>query len=120
MNLAPFGRTFSQKWKFLYYRVKSKTEILSVFCSKTANTGFLSYMESMSLEESCGYIDHHTKIAGRPNAIFSDEAKSDIQRKAEGIPRRINAICFRSILNATLNELNIIDSSNLVLEDPTD
>ena len=78
------------------------------------------HMESMSLEESCGYIDHHTKIAGRPNAIFSDEAKSDIHRKAEGIPRRINAICYRSILNAALNELNIIDSSNLVLEDPTD
>jgi len=78
------------------------------------------HMESMSLEESCGYVDHHTKIAGRPNPIFSDEAKSDIHRKAEGIPRKINAICYRSILNAALNELNIIDSSNLVLEDPTD
>ncbi len=78
------------------------------------------HMESMSSEESCGYIDHHTKIAGRPNAIFSDEAKSDIHRKAEGIPRRINTTCYRSILNAALNELNIIDSSNLVLEDPTD
>ena len=78
------------------------------------------HMDGMSLEETCGYIEHHNKIAGKPNAIFSDEAKSDIHRRAEGIPRRVNAICYRSILNAALNELNIIDSSNLVLEDPTD
>ena len=78
------------------------------------------HMNGMSLEETCGYIDHHTKIAGRPAAIFSDGAKSDIHRTAEGIPRRVNVICYQSIINAAIKEVSVIDSSELILEEPTD
>ena len=78
------------------------------------------HMEAMSLEETCAYIDHHTKQAGKPNSIFADNAKSDVHRSSEGIPRRINLICYRSIVNAALNEIDIIDSKNLVLDDLSD
>lgn len=78
------------------------------------------HMEGMSLEETCAYIDHHTKEAGKPTSIFADDAKIDVHRCSEGIPRRINLICYRSIVNAALNEINIIDSKNLVLDDLSD
>ena len=78
------------------------------------------HMQGLSLEETCAYIDHHTKIAGKPTSIFADDAKGEIHHSAEGIPRRINLFCYRSILNAALNEINIIDSKSLNLDDLTD
>jgi len=78
------------------------------------------HMEGISLEETCAYIDHHTSAAGKPTSIFADDAKSDVHRCSEGIPRKVNLICYRSIVNAALNEINIIDSKNLVLDDLSD
>lgn len=78
------------------------------------------HMEGMSLEETCAYIDYHTKNAGKPTSIFADDAKSDIHCSSEGIPRKVNLICYRSIVNAALHEINIIDSKNLVLNDLSD
>ena len=78
------------------------------------------HMGGLALQETCAYIDHHTQIAGKPTSIFADDAKAHIHHSAEGIPRRINLFCYRSILNAALNEISIIDSKNLNLDDLTD
>ncbi len=78
------------------------------------------HMSAMTLQETCAYIDHHTNIAGKPAAIFSDGAKADVHRYSEGIPRTVNTICYRSILNAALKQLEIIDSTDLFLDDPAD
>lgn len=78
------------------------------------------HMQGMSLQETCAYIDHHTKIAGKPTPVFADDAKGEVHRSSEGIPRRINLICYRSIVNAALNEISIIDSKNLCLDDLSD
>jgi len=76
-------------------------------------------MKPMSLEETCRYIDHHTTTAGAPSPLFSDNPKADIHRHAEGIPRAINSICYRSIIAAAAAGRKIIDSADLTLEGPT-
>ena len=78
------------------------------------------HMKPMSLEETCRYVDHHTKAAGNPNPLFSDAAKADIHRHADGIPRDVNTICYRSIINATVKKLKLIDSADVFLEDPAE
>jgi len=78
------------------------------------------HMKGMGLQETCAYIDHHITEAGKPTPVFADDAKSDVHRYSEGIPRRVNLICYRSIVNAALNEINIIDSKNLILDDLSD
>lgn len=78
------------------------------------------HMRSMSLQETCTYIDHHTKIAGKPASIFSDSAKTEIHKYSEGIPRSVNVICYRSIVHAASHETSVIDSDNLLLDKPTD
>jgi len=76
------------------------------------------HMKPMALEETCRYIDHHTKAAGNPNPLFSDAAKADIHRHADGIPRVVNTVCYRSIINAAVRGLKVIDSADVFLEDP--
>ncbi len=78
------------------------------------------HMQGMGLEETCRYIDHHTRLAGRPSPVFSDEAKIEIHRASEGIARRVNSICYRSILSAALEGRQLIDSHDLALEDLTE
>jgi len=78
------------------------------------------HMKPMSLEETCRYIDHHTRIAGNPNPLFSDAAKAEIHRCADGIPRIINTICYRSIIAATIKKMKLIDSADLPLDDPAE
>lgn len=78
------------------------------------------HMKPMSLEETCRYVDHHTNAAGNPNPLFSDAAKVEVHRHADGIPRLVNTICYRSIINATVKSLKVIDSDDVFLEDPAD
>lgn len=78
------------------------------------------HMRPMSLEETCRYIDHHTRIAGNPNPLFSDAAKADIHRHADGIPRIVNTIGYRSLIAATVKKLKLIDSADLFFDDPAE
>ncbi len=78
------------------------------------------HMKPMALEETCRYIDYHTKAAGNPTPLFSDAAKADIHRHADGIPRVVNTICYRSIINAAVNKLKVVDSAEVFLEDPAE
>lgn len=81
----------------------------------------ISYqMPPMDLEETCRYIDHHTARCQCPSSIFADDAKADIHRHSGGVPRLINAICYRSILHAAANGIRIIDSTNLDTDDLAD
>jgi hypothetical protein len=50
------------------------------------------HIEARALEEIRQYIDHHTKIAGKPTSLFADGAK--IFRHTEGIVRQVNFILF--------------------------
>ena len=34
-----------------------------------------------------------------------------------GVPRLVNALCYRSILHAAANDISIIDSTNIVTDD---
>jgi type II secretory pathway predicted ATPase ExeA len=78
----------------------------------------ISYpMQPMGLEETCSYIDHHTSICGKPTSLFSDDAKAEIHRHTTGIPRRVNTICYQSILRAAANDIAVLDSSNLVYDE---
>lgn len=93
---------------------------MSQFLALKQRIRLFLHMQPMSLQETCAYIDHHTRIAGRPTPIFADDAKGEIHRSSEGIPRRINLICYRSIVNAALTEINIIASNDLLLDDLSD
>jgi len=76
------------------------------------------HMKPMSLEETCRYIDHQTRSAGAPTPLFSDGAKADIHRHADGIPRVVNTIGYRSLINAVVKGLKVLDSADPFLDDP--
>jgi len=70
-------------------------------------------MGKMTLEETCAYIDHRTKICQSPQIIFSDDAKSEIHKRTSGLPRPVNCICYNTIIAAVAKGIKVIESSNL-------
>jgi len=70
-------------------------------------------MGTMTLEETCAYIDHRTKICQSNQIIFADDAKSEIHKRTGGLPRLVNHICYNTILKAVAKGVKIIESSNL-------
>jgi type II secretory pathway predicted ATPase ExeA len=93
---------------------------LTQFLALTQRIRIFFHMKPMSLQETCEYIDHHVKIAGKTSSIFADSAKNDIHKWAGGIPRKVNVICYRSLVSAVMNDCSIIDSSNLLFDELTD
>jgi len=58
------------------------------------------HLEPLSREESARYIDHRLKIAGGLGNIFEDNAKREVYKLSNGVPRLINVICDRALLGA--------------------
>ncbi len=57
------------------------------------------YLEPFSPEETAGYIRHRLKVAGyKGESLFEPAALALIAEQSRGIPRNINKICFRSLL----------------------
>jgi N-acetylmuramoyl-L-alanine amidase/type II secretory pathway predicted ATPase ExeA len=59
----------------------------------------VKYLEPLSPEETAGYISHRLKVAGhRGDTLFEPDAVALIAEQSRGIPRIINKLCFRSLL----------------------
>ena len=60
----------------------------------------------LTLEQSHGYIEHRLRVAGADgDPIFARQAMEAVYFYARGIPRMINLICERSLINAYVDEL---------------
>jgi general secretion pathway protein A len=57
-------------------------------------------MDGYAIDETRAYVDHHLKLAGAKTKIFTDDAITEIHNLSGGIPRTINAICFRALFYA--------------------
>ena len=56
-------------------------------------------LEALSPEETAGYICHRLKVAGyRGYPLFEPEALALVAERSQGIPRIINKLCFRALL----------------------
>jgi N-acetylmuramoyl-L-alanine amidase len=59
----------------------------------------MKHLEALSAEETAGYIRHRLKVAGHSGeTLFEPEALAFIAERSQGIPRNINKICYRALL----------------------
>lgn len=71
------------------------------------------HMMAMSLEETVRYIDHGLELAKKSDALFSDSAKMAIFKRTNGIARKINSLCYKAIVWATVEQRHTIDSADI-------
>ena len=69
------------------------------------------HLDGLSLQDTAAYIGHSLSIAGRSDALFSDDAITLIHRTSRGIPRSINNLATAALVAAYANEQTIVDQS---------
>jgi N-acetylmuramoyl-L-alanine amidase len=61
----------------------------------------VKHLEALSAEETAGYIKHRLRVSGRCSGeLFEPEALALVAERSRGIPRIINKMCFRALLEA--------------------
>ena len=69
------------------------------------------HLKEFALEETANYIAHRLQVAGRSDALFTDDAVKMIYEKSGGIPRRINRICDISLLTGFGRKSEKVDAA---------
>ena len=70
-------------------------------------------MGPLACDETVNYIDHQIRLAGNQTKIFSEAAKADIFKQTQGSPRKINTICYNSLLKGAADQKAVIDSTDV-------
>jgi len=65
-------------------------------------------LQSLTAEETTGYIRQRLIAAGATQQIFSDEAMSAVHELSSGLPRRINRLCDFALLVGYAQNLDAI------------
>jgi len=77
------------------------------------------HLTTLTEAEIKSYIEYRCKVAGRADALFSDQAYKLIYEYSNGIPRKINNICDLSLVIGMGEKATIIDEQIIgkVIED---
>lgn len=67
------------------------------------------HLDSLSEDETSGYILHRLSVAGRVEPLFTEESCKLIHNKTGGIPRRINTLCDLALLTGFGKKMAIVD-----------
>ena len=70
-------------------------------------------LEPMSPIQSMDYIKHQLDIARPRNQIFDDKCYPVIHSITSGVPRRINQVCYRALLQAFMEKKLIISADDI-------
>jgi general secretion pathway protein A len=62
------------------------------------------HLESLTREETRGYVRHRLRVAGAAGEIFTPSALAEVHRLSAGTPRVINVTCDRALLGAYTQE----------------
>jgi general secretion pathway protein A len=76
------------------------------------------HLPGMEQTETLGYVNHHLKIAGVQNSLFTEDAVEVIHEYAGGMARKVNNVCVACLLDAFAQRKTLIDDRmvKIVLE----
>jgi type II secretory pathway predicted ATPase ExeA len=66
----------------------------------------------MSPADTVDYIRHHTRIAGRDDTLFSDDAITLIHNASRGHPRAVNNLAVHALTAAFADDKTIVDEKS--------
>lgn len=67
------------------------------------------HLPGMEKAETLGYVNHHLKIAGVQNSLFTEDAVEVIHEYAGGMARKVNNVCVACLLDAFAGRKTLID-----------
>ena len=68
-------------------------------------------MTGMEPPETRDYLNHHLKLAGRADTLFSEDAADLIHQTSRGLPRAVNNLALQALVAAYAADKTIVDES---------
>jgi type II secretory pathway predicted ATPase ExeA len=69
-------------------------------------------LPGMDASETAEYLQHHLKLAGRDDRLFSDDAIALLHRTSRGIPRQLNNLASQALVAAYAEQKQIVDETS--------
>ena len=69
------------------------------------------HMTGMTNKETASYLRHHLQLAGRDDALFSDDAVGLIHQTSRGYPRAVNNLALQALVAAFAADKSLLDES---------
>jgi len=66
----------------------------------------------LTATETTDYLEHHLKLAGREDKLFSDDAITLLHDAGSGIPRALNNLATQALIAAYADNKSIVDESS--------
>jgi len=82
---------------------------LGTFAALDQRITMRAALDGMEAAETKSYIQHHGKLAGREDTLFSDDAIELIHRTSRGMPRAINNLATHALTAAFFAKKSIVD-----------
>ena len=82
---------------------------VSTFAALDQRIALRYELPGMDLQETASYVHHHLELAGRKDALFSDDAIGLIHHAARGLPRQINNLAIQALIAALIDGKAIVD-----------
>jgi type II secretory pathway predicted ATPase ExeA len=84
---------------------------LGVLAALDQRIGVRYQMAAMTPDETGAYLRHHTKLAGRADTLFSDDAAGLIHQASRGYPRAVNRLAAAALLATFTTHKTIADTT---------
>lgn len=86
-----------------------RTMKLAVLAALEQRTALRYTMPGMTNTETTSYIKHHLGLAGRSDALFTDDAVNLIHSTARGYPRAINNLALQALVATFATNKSLVD-----------
>jgi len=71
-------------------------------------------MPPMDEKQTHGYVEHHLKLAGRSNGLFTDEAMNQLFVQSGGVPRVIGNIAVAAMTEAAMAGKDLVELDQII------
>jgi len=72
-----------------------------------------AHLTGLTEKETHDYVRHQLEVAGRTDALFSDEGVSEVFHQSRGLPRLINSLCYECLMQAYRDKKSVVDMPTL-------
>ncbi len=84
---------------------------MGTFAALDQRVGLRYTIGGLQAEETASYLEHHLKLAGRADRLFTDDAVALIHQASRGLPRLVNNLAVQSLIAAFASKKAIVDQS---------
>jgi type II secretory pathway predicted ATPase ExeA len=85
---------------------------MGTFAALDQRVGLRYTIGGLEVEETPSYIDHHLKLAGRSDRLFTDDAVALIHQASRGLPRLVNNLAVQSLIAAFAQKKAMVEESS--------